>query len=93
MTGPAEPHFDHQGGTAAPWYEGRELTEEKREYFRQRSRRSREAKLRALRRDAPDAQPIYLPTLDPEDLMPRVVPHLLPALSLFSGGGGLDLGC
>lgn len=87
-----EPHFDHQGGTAAPWYEGRELSEEKREFFRQRSRRSREAKLRALERDTPDAQPIFLPTLDPEDLMPRLAPHLLPALSLFSGGGGLDLG-
>ena len=87
-----EPHFDHQGGTAAPWYEGRELSEEKREFFRQRSRRSREAKVRALERDIADAQPIYLPTLDPEDLMPRVAPHLLPALSLFSGGGGLDLG-
>lgn len=87
-----ESHFDHQGGTAAPWYEGRELTDEKREFFRQRSRRSHEAKLRALKPHAPDAQQIYQPMLDPADLMPRVAPHLLPALSLFSGGGGLDLG-
>jgi DNA (cytosine-5)-methyltransferase 1 len=87
-----ESHFDHQGGTAAPWYEARDLTDEKREFFRDRSRRSREAKLRALEPDAADAQPIYLPALDPADLMPQVASHLLPALSLFSGGGGLDLG-
>lgn len=30
--------------------------------------------------------------LDPADLMPVVAAHQLPALSLFSGGGGLDLG-
>lgn len=92
MTEATDTHFDHQGGTAAPWYEGRDLTEEKREFFRQKSRRSREAKLRALRTDTTDARPIHRPALDPTDLMPRVAPHLLPALSLFSGGGGLDLG-
>ena len=92
MTEATNSNFDHQGGTAAPWYEGWELTEEKREFFRQRSRRSREAKLRALQSDAASAAPIHRPALDPADLMPRVAPHLLPSLSLFSGGGGLDLG-
>lgn len=92
MTEAPEPHFDHQGGTAASWYQGWELTDEKREVFRQRSRRSREAKLRALQADPVERSLIHQPALDPVDLMPRVAPHLLPSLSLFSGGGGLDLG-
>lgn len=91
MSEPAETQFDHQGGTAAPWYEGWDLTEEKREFFRQTSLRSREAKMRALRAETA-TRPIHRPALDPADLMPRISPHLLPALSLFSGGGGLDLG-
>lgn len=83
--------FDHQGGTAAPWYEPRDLTEEKREFFRSTALRSRAAKLVAL--DAPSAGFIaHRPALDPAALMPRPAAHLLPALSLFSGGGGLDLG-
>lgn len=92
MTDATDTHFDHQGGTAASWYQGWDLTDEKREFFRQTSLRSREAKLRALRADPVDARLIHRPALDPGDLMPRVAPHLLPALSLFSGGGGLDLG-
>ena len=92
MTDASDTLFDHQGGTAAPWYEGWDLTDEKREVFRQTSLRSREAKLRALSSEAVEVVPAHRPALDPADLMPRVAPHLLPALSLFSGGGGLDLG-
>ena len=92
MTDASDTLFDHQGGTAAPWYEGWDLTEEKREFFRQTSLRSREAKLRALSADPVDAEALHRPRLDPSDLMPRVSQHMLPALSLFSGGGGLDLG-
>lgn len=92
MTDATNTHFDHQGGTAAPWYEGWELTDEKREFFRQTSRRSREAKLRALQRDPARATPLHRPALEPAELMPAVERHLLPSLSLFSGGGGLDLG-
>lgn len=84
--------FDHQGGTEAPWYKARELTAEKREFFRQRSRRSHEAKLAALAHTAASSQTVHRPTLNPADLMPVVAAHHLPALSLFSGGGGLDLG-
>ncbi len=84
--------FDHQGGTEAPWYEGRELTEEKRDFFRERSRRSHQAKLAAIARTAASTQTVNTPTLSPADLMPQVASHHLPALSLFSGGGGLDLG-
>lgn len=92
MTEAAGRLFDHQGGTSAPWYEGRELSEEKREFFRQRSRMSREAKLRALAGAAAEAGVTHSPSLDSAALMPMVSPHLLPSLSLFSGGGGLDLG-
>lgn len=88
---PAPSLFDHQGGIDAPWYEAQELTDERREFFRARSRRSREAKLSALR-SGESAQSVNCPVLDPTALMPRVAPHHLPALSLFSGGGGLDLG-
>ncbi len=91
MSEAPSPHFDHQGGTAAPWYEGWELTDEKRQFFRETSRRSREAKLRALREASGDVQ-THRPALDPADLMPAIAAHGLPALSLFSGGGGLDLG-
>jgi DNA (cytosine-5)-methyltransferase 1 len=92
MAAKAKTTFDHQGGTAAPWYQGRELTDEQRAVFRATSRRSRQAKLRALESDGTPAQEIYHPRLDPANLMPRVSPHLLPSMSLFSGGGGLDLG-
>jgi DNA (cytosine-5)-methyltransferase 1 len=84
--------FDHQGGTEAPWYRGRQLTDEKRDFFRERSRRSHRAKLAAVARTAISTQAVNQPTLRPADLMPQVARHHLPALSLFSGGGGLDLG-
>lgn len=84
--------FDHQGGTAAPWYEGWEISDERRAFFRERSLRSREAKLRATRGEHVSLHPINTPRLDPAKLMPELGPNGLPSLSLFSGGGGLDLG-
>ncbi|HTZ63179.1 MAG TPA: DNA (cytosine-5-)-methyltransferase [Solirubrobacteraceae bacterium] len=84
--------FDHQGGTAAPWYEARDLSDEKRAFFRERALRSRTAKLAALEAEPAADFVAHRPALDPAQLMPCVGPHLLPALSLFSGGGGLDLG-
>ncbi len=84
--------FDHQGGTAAPWYQPRDLTDEERRPFRERALRSRQAKLAALEIVDVEDFVSHRPALDPSDLMPRMSPHLLPALSIFSGGGGLDLG-
>jgi DNA (cytosine-5)-methyltransferase 1 len=92
MPDATETVFDHQGGTAAPWYEPRDLSDEKREFYRERARRSRAAKLLAIQSEPVDGFVVHRPVLDPTDLMPQVTPHLLPALSLFSGGGGLDLG-
>lgn len=92
MDEPLKPRHDHQEGTAASWYEGREITDEKREFFRQRSRRSHQAKLAAVARVALATQEVNKPRLDPASLMPKISEHHLPSLSLFSGGGGLDLG-
>jgi DNA (cytosine-5)-methyltransferase 1 len=80
-------------GTEAPWYQGREISEDQRASFRATSRRSREAKVRALAGESGGSlHPVNRPTFDPSALMPRVSGHGLGALSLFSGGGGLDLG-
>ncbi|MGH8910626.1 MAG: DNA cytosine methyltransferase [Egibacteraceae bacterium] len=77
-------HAHHQ-----PW----DLTDERRAAYRRISQESRTAKLKALRGDGPPPlHPINTPSLDPESLMPRLAVHGLRALSLFSGGGGLDLG-
>lgn len=80
-------------GTAAPWYSGWTLTDEQRARFRQTSHDSRTAKARALSGECDKPRyPILTPRLDPVSLMPLVAPSGLRALSLFSGGGGLDIG-
>ena len=88
------PHMSqYSRGTAAPWYQGRDLTDDQRAVFRATSRRSHRAKLEALTGDGPrSSHPINKPEFDPAELMPQVDRHGLSALSLFSGGGGLDLG-
>lgn len=82
----------YEMGTDAPWYKGRELTEQQRDAFRARSQQSHRAKLRALAGHAVPVHAVNTPALDPRSLMPALAPHGLSALSLFSGGGGLDLG-
>jgi DNA (cytosine-5)-methyltransferase 1 len=80
-------------GTEAPWYRGRQISEEERASFRATALRSREAKLKALAGEAVGSlHPVNSPTIDPAELMPTAARHGLSALSLFSGGGGLDLG-
>lgn len=72
-----------------PW----QLTAEERAVYRDRSKRSREAKRAALSGEGPEPiHPINRPRLDPGDLMPQLPNSGIRALSLFSGGGGLDLG-
>jgi DNA (cytosine-5)-methyltransferase 1 len=76
-----------------PLHEPWQLTAEQRDVFRQRSRASRAARDAAL--NGLGEEPIHAintPGLDPLDLMPTLPQNGLPALSLFSGGGGLDLG-
>ena len=84
---------DRKGGTQAPWYSGWDLSDERRAYFRERSRKSHAAKLRALSDERIEpVHPINTPTLDPAMLMPQMDENGIASLSLFSGGGGLDLG-
>ena len=82
----------HSDGTKAPWYNGWDISEEERDVYRQRSISSKKAKAEALRNGKKSIHPIYNPRLDPLELMPLCEPSGLRSLSLFSGGGGLDIG-
>lgn len=73
-----------------PW---EHLTEEDREVYRAMARESSAAKAQALRGDGPEpVHDVNVPALDPKTLMPQGSANGLRTLSLFSGGGGLDLG-
>lgn len=72
-----------------------ELTDEQRDRYRATSIRSQLRKQRLLRNHDEAAPPHGAKLgnrLDPNDLMPQLEPHGLTSLSLFAGGGGLDLG-
>lgn len=72
-----------------------DLTPAQRERYRETSKRSRLRKLSLLSGtpEGTHAQPGPLVSqLDPDDLMPHIPSNGLKCLSLFSGGGGLDLG-
>jgi DNA (cytosine-5)-methyltransferase 1 len=71
-----------------------ELTQEQRDKYRATSIRSQQRKQALLRNHRPAAykSPLSGERLDPNDLMPRIESNGLTCLSLFSGGGGLDLG-
>jgi DNA (cytosine-5)-methyltransferase 1 len=72
-----------------PWM----LTTSQREAYRQRSAQSRLRKAAALRGDGPPPlHALNTPVLDPMTLMPERRENGIRSLSLFSGGGGLDLG-
>ena len=71
-----------------------DLTEEQREKYRATSIRSQQRKTYLLRDHLPGDAPVSTlgNRLDPNDLMPQLEANGLTSLSLFSGGGGLDLG-
>ena len=78
---------------AGPHHRPRALTAAQREVFRQTANRSRLARAQALLGDGPDpVHAINTPAMLPADLMPQRSDNGIRALSLFSGGGGLDLG-
>jgi len=86
-------HLGHYGlGTDAPWYQPQQLTDAKRRSFSEMSKRSAESKRKATQGHGEPKHKINIPRLNPEDLMPQLPRNGLRALSLFSGGGGLDLG-
>ena len=69
-----------------------DISEAKRDWYRKISVRSRQRKKAAINGELEhDLNRINAPILKPEKLMPQQKPHGLRALSLFAGGGGLDL--
>lgn len=80
-------------GTDTPWYQGWEITEQERAKFRATTLASQKAKRRAVSGECSERNhPVYTPRLNPLDLMPQLAGNGLAALSLFSGGGGMDIG-
>jgi len=75
-----------------PHHQPRNLTAGERARFRNIAIRSREAKLAAMNGAATPVHEINVPKLNPLDLMPQREANGFTTLSLFSGGGGLDLG-
>lgn len=71
-----------------------ELTQERRDEYRATSIRSQARKQALLRENrlTPIRSPLHRDRLDPTDLMPKLDSNGLTCLSLFSGGGGLDVG-
>lgn len=70
-----------------------QISERRREEYRICSQQSQLAKKKALSGSGPrPVHPINHPALDPGALMPQLPCNGFSALSLFSGGGGLDLG-
>lgn len=69
------------------------ITEKRRLEYKRASAKARRAKEEALAGNGPKpVHGINTPNLDPNKLMPQAKPNGHKALSLFSGGGGLDLG-
>lgn len=70
-----------------------DITEERRERYRATSIRSQRRKKELLGQPVPTGGAADLDhRLDPCDLMPQLAANGLACLSLFSGGGGLDVG-
>ena len=72
-----------------------DLTDEQRDRYRATSLRSKarkQALLHGHNENAPSTGQVLDRRLDPNDLMPQLEDNGLSTLSLFSGGGGLDLG-
>jgi DNA (cytosine-5)-methyltransferase 1 len=72
-----------------------DLTDEQRDKYRATSIRSSQRKsalLNGLSNAPSKTKKRFIGRLDPNDLMPQLEANNLSSLSLFSGGGGLDLG-
>ena len=80
-------------GTDANWYSGWDISSNERLRYSKLSKDSARAKKKALFENKVGFyQIINRPKLNPMRLMPKIAPNGLTALSLFSGGGGMDLG-
>ncbi len=68
------------------------ITDEKREKYRKISHESRLSKLAAEQGLLDCVHEVNIPLFNPDLLMPQLENNGLTTISLFSGGGGLDLG-
>ncbi|MFN6551420.1 DNA cytosine methyltransferase [Mycolicibacterium septicum] len=75
-----------------PHHQPRDLTAGQRAQFRRIAINARQAKVDAKRGITKPIHDINVPKLNPWELMPQLEANGLTTLSLFSGGGGLDLG-
>lgn len=76
-----------------PLHEPWDLTADEREVFRQRASAARKAKDAAEQGYGADPlHAVNVPVFDPSTLMPERDSNEITTLSMFSGGGGLDLG-
>ncbi|WP_197034767.1 DNA cytosine methyltransferase [Glycomyces sp. NRRL B-16210] len=79
--------------STSPFHQPRSLTTAERDRFRLIATESRNARRSALEGNGPaPIHEINVPNFDPIALMPQLDSTGLRTLSLFSGGGGLDLG-
>jgi DNA (cytosine-5)-methyltransferase 1 len=69
-----------------------DITDEKRAWYRKVSHESRLSKLFAEEGLVDSIHEVNIPRFDPDLLMPQLECNGLTTVSLFSGGGGLDLG-
>jgi len=69
-----------------------DITDEKRDWYRKISHESRLSKISAEKGLLDCIHEVNIPHFDPDVLMPQLKSNALTAISLFSGGGGLDLG-
>ena len=69
-----------------------DISDKKREEYRLISQQSRLVKLAAEKGQLTSKHVVNTPVFDPNNLMVQLPQNGLRALSLFSGGGGLDLG-
>ncbi|MEM8638558.1 MAG: DNA (cytosine-5-)-methyltransferase [Cyanobacteria bacterium P01_G01_bin.54] len=83
----------HKNNVYKNWERKRyDLSPEERNRYRQISQAAYQAKQLAQQGKLVALHPINTPRLDPLDLMPQLPQIPLRTLSLFTGGGGLDLG-
>jgi len=80
-------------GKDASWYDGWKISPEQRQKYSDLSKSSYQGKLKAITENKIGYyQKINTPRIDAASLMPKLKSNGLRTLSLFSGGGGLDLG-
>lgn len=79
-------------GTDTDWYTARNLSNEQRLAFQKMSVLSASEKRKSNELAVETFQKMNVPVIDPRQLMPQKVGNGITSLSLFSGGGGMDLG-